>query len=369
MSSTIHNKENSTPIVNQSNTRGTDSNRKAWLVSKEVHVDMLDCVGEARIAMIDHSSERVSERALRKFFSPVRAPGNKSVASRFATSTRTIASTRASNIETSSVNETMTSCSDSNSKTSRDSSSKSDTRINGKRSRDDYPPSVPTSASTSISAGAINLQKKRRKRLEKNRAEKLVAEIAQVKVQDEYRVFDRCPELVRKVRIHHAWSKGRPALLFQSSMFSSLTISSPNLQCISSLLPCLRLPSSCKIRQFVKRDGVSQTLLVQALGIHGHSLNSFLLGHGQDQCSNITYASAYLFFEKLRIYDGKPKTVERLRNEQLYPNGFSLIKSHSKNDSTYGGISGFAATIVGPKTPLKENCGVNFVVCGSPEFC
>ncbi|KAI0662689.1 hypothetical protein C8Q70DRAFT_1051306 [Cubamyces menziesii] len=39
--------------------------------------------------------------------------------------------------------------------------------------------------------------------------------------------------------------------------------------------------------------------------------------------SNGTYYAAYVYFEKLRILQGKKKTAKRIRNEQEYPYGFS----------------------------------------------
>jgi hypothetical protein len=57
--------------------------------------------------------------------------------------------------------------------------------------------------------------------------------------------------------------------------------------------------------------------------LNSNSLNRFLAGKNQDQCGNITYKRAYVFFEKLRILEGKPKSSKRLSNEANQPQGFS----------------------------------------------
>ena len=77
-----------------------------------------------------------------------------------------------------------------------------------------------------------------------------------------------------------------------------------------------------KIKDFLARDGMTKANLLLALGgINSNSLNKFLSGKRQDQCGNVTYRSAYVFFEKLRILEGKPKTASRRSNEVEHPNG------------------------------------------------
>lgn len=59
-------------------------------------------------------------------------------------------------------------------------------------------------------------------------------------------------------------------------------------------------------------------------GTNNNSLARFLAGKKQDQQGCIVYKLAYCFFEKLRIMEGKPKSKERLKNEQEQgPDGFS----------------------------------------------
>ena len=85
-----------------------------------------------------------------------------------------------------------------------------------------------------------------------------------------------------------------------------------------------------KIKAFLQRDGMTKALLLIALGnINSNSLTKFLAGKKQDQCGNITYKSAYEFFEKLRLLEGKPKSKARSKHEIEQPGGFSLVKERA----------------------------------------
>ncbi|KAL5340464.1 hypothetical protein BJX70DRAFT_396714 [Aspergillus crustosus] len=84
-----------------------------------------------------------------------------------------------------------------------------------------------------------------------------------------------------------------------------------------------------KIRAFMKESGMSQTAFCHKISetfpadmnkrLQGRSLTSFLAKSGPDQgnSSEIFYA-AYVFFEKLRIRDGKPKTEFRESMEKIW---------------------------------------------------
>ena len=75
---------------------------------------------------------------------------------------------------------------------------------------------------------------------------------------------------------------------------------------------------------------MTKAMLLEALGnINSGSMNRFLSGKGQDQCGNVTYKEAYVFFEKLRILEGKPKSKPRLKNELQHSGGFSLVKKRA----------------------------------------
>lgn len=85
-----------------------------------------------------------------------------------------------------------------------------------------------------------------------------------------------------------------------------------------------------KIKDFVERPGITKAAFCSALdNLNNNLLGRFLGGKGQDQCGNITYARAYVFFEKLRILEGKPKSASRKKNEAEKPQGFSLVKARA----------------------------------------
>ena len=82
-----------------------------------------------------------------------------------------------------------------------------------------------------------------------------------------------------------------------------------------------------KIKAFLNRDGMTKSNFMLALGgLNSNSLNTFLAGKRQDQAGNKTYRKAYVFFEQLRIYEGKPKSSARIGNEIEHPYGFPLMK-------------------------------------------
>ena len=69
-----------------------------------------------------------------------------------------------------------------------------------------------------------------------------------------------------------------------------------------------------KIKDFLQRDGMTKSYLLLALGvINSNSLNTFLSSKKQNQCGNVTYRNAYVFFEKLRILERKPKSATDVR--------------------------------------------------------
>ena len=83
-----------------------------------------------------------------------------------------------------------------------------------------------------------------------------------------------------------------------------------------------------KIKAFLARDGMTKSnfMLFALGGLNSNSLNTFLAGKRQDQAGNVTYRRAYVFFEKLRIFEGKHKSSARIGNEIEHPYGFSLEK-------------------------------------------
>ena len=71
----------------------------------------------------------------------------------------------------------------------------------------------------------------------------------------------------------------------------------------------------------------SLTCFVCDRNINNNSMNRFLSGKKQDQCGNVTYKAAYVFFEKLRILEGESKSAARRKNEKENPYGVSSLMS------------------------------------------
>lgn len=88
-----------------------------------------------------------------------------------------------------------------------------------------------------------------------------------------------------------------------------------------------------KIRNFLVRPGMTQAAFLRALArtysdgrrLQGAQLNRFLSMQGptSGNTSGVFYA-AYVFFEKLRLRDDKPKTADRLDMERYHPEGFNV---------------------------------------------
>jgi len=89
----------------------------------------------------------------------------------------------------------------------------------------------------------------------------------------------------------------------------------------------------------LRRDGSSIAMFLALIAVHGNSLRAFLGGQNQEQCENLTYQRAYMFFEKLRIEEGRPKTLRRLQNEEYYIDGFRLTKQKAVYVNLYSNSS------------------------------
>lgn len=82
-----------------------------------------------------------------------------------------------------------------------------------------------------------------------------------------------------------------------------------------------------KIKSFLNQDGTTKAAFLRALGnLNSNSLARFMAGKKQDQCANVTYKRAYIFFEKQRLLEGKAKSSARLANESEKIGGFSTKK-------------------------------------------
>ncbi|KAK7058835.1 hypothetical protein VNI00_001459 [Paramarasmius palmivorus] len=81
-----------------------------------------------------------------------------------------------------------------------------------------------------------------------------------------------------------------------------------------------------KIRQLTQTPGFKITHWLKDIGnINNNSYNRFMKEKGRtDGASNGTYYAAYVYFEKVRIAQGKKKTAGRKANEEQYPFGFPL---------------------------------------------
>ncbi|KAF9240913.1 hypothetical protein BU15DRAFT_87479 [Melanogaster broomeanus] len=81
-----------------------------------------------------------------------------------------------------------------------------------------------------------------------------------------------------------------------------------------------------KIRGLMKTPGWKVTQWLRDIGgINSNSYRRFMKDTGATSgATNGTYVAAYIYFEKVRIFEGKKKSAKRQRMEEEYPNGLSL---------------------------------------------
>ncbi|OCH96525.1 hypothetical protein OBBRIDRAFT_787082 [Obba rivulosa] len=81
-----------------------------------------------------------------------------------------------------------------------------------------------------------------------------------------------------------------------------------------------------KIRLLQKTPGWKVTQWLKDIGnVNNNSYQRFMKASGPTGgATNGTYYCAYVYFEKVRIMEGKKKTAKRIRNEQEWPNGMPL---------------------------------------------
>lgn len=95
-----------------------------------------------------------------------------------------------------------------------------------------------------------------------------------------------------------------------------------------------------KIRAHIAKDGVTQAAFLRAVAaaafkdgrkIQASSFSSFmrLKGPLNGNC-NGTYYASYVFFEKLRIKQGKPKTDDREVMEDVHYDGVDITRQSGK---------------------------------------
>ncbi|GBE78331.1 hypothetical protein SCP_0112160 [Sparassis crispa] len=78
-----------------------------------------------------------------------------------------------------------------------------------------------------------------------------------------------------------------------------------------------------KIRLLQKTPGWKVTQWLRDIGnVNSNSYGRFMKASGpHGGAGNSTYYAAYIYFEKVRILEGKKKTAKRLRNEGEYAGG------------------------------------------------
>ncbi|KAF8971183.1 hypothetical protein BDZ97DRAFT_1651637 [Flammula alnicola] len=81
-----------------------------------------------------------------------------------------------------------------------------------------------------------------------------------------------------------------------------------------------------KIRLLQKQPGWKVTQWLKDIGgINNNSYGRFMREKGKtDGATNGTYYAGYIYFEKVRILEGKKKTATRESNEIMHPYGFPL---------------------------------------------
>jgi len=84
-----------------------------------------------------------------------------------------------------------------------------------------------------------------------------------------------------------------------------------------------------KIRALLRTPGFKVTHWLREIGnINNNSYQRFMRGTGAAAgAENGTYIAAYKYFEKVRIAEGKKKSVKRLRMEKDHPRGLTLRDS------------------------------------------
>ncbi|KAF7339643.1 hypothetical protein MSAN_02179100 [Mycena sanguinolenta] len=91
-------------------------------------------------------------------------------------------------------------------------------------------------------------------------------------------------------------------------------------------VPVYDLPGDVrrKIRALMSTPGFKVTHWLEEIGrVNSNSYNRFMKAKDKyDGASNGTYYCAYVYFEKVRIAAGKPKSAGRKKNEKEYPKGF-----------------------------------------------
>ncbi|TFY59608.1 hypothetical protein EVJ58_g5670 [Rhodofomes roseus] len=84
-----------------------------------------------------------------------------------------------------------------------------------------------------------------------------------------------------------------------------------------------------KIRKLQRSQGFRITYWLRNIG--GVKYNSW----SRFRAENNIYYAAYVYFEKVRIAEGKKKPTKREQNELAYPQGFVMLDRRQTRDSTH----------------------------------
>ncbi|KAF7339822.1 hypothetical protein MVEN_01898700 [Mycena venus] len=91
-------------------------------------------------------------------------------------------------------------------------------------------------------------------------------------------------------------------------------------------IPVFDLPGDIrrKIRALMSTPGFKVSHWLEEIGgVNSNSYNRFMKAKDKyDGASNGTYYCAYVYFEKVRVAAGKPKSAGRKKNEKENPRGF-----------------------------------------------
>lgn len=81
-----------------------------------------------------------------------------------------------------------------------------------------------------------------------------------------------------------------------------------------------------KCKEFLAQKGVTKAAFLSTAlgGLNSNSLGRFLMTKKQDGAGQLAYRRAWVFFEKKRLMEGKPKSKTRVKHEAQYPQGYPL---------------------------------------------
>ena len=86
-----------------------------------------------------------------------------------------------------------------------------------------------------------------------------------------------------------------------------------------------------KCSRFLASGLTTKTAWLKAMGVNPNSFNGFMNFNGKGAgAGNCSYVRAFVFFEKLRVLEKKPKSKLRVTNEARWPTGYPLRHDNGK---------------------------------------